>query len=492
MIVNGTLQRGRFGVAGEYGHMQVVPDGRRCECGNRGCWEQYASGNVLVREARELAAANSPVAHRILERAGGDVAAITGPLITEAARDGDPAARELFEEVGHWLGVGIANLAAALDPGTFVIGGGLSEAGDLLIGPARESFRRSLTGRRFRPEADDRAGAARQRGGPGRRRGPGPAVRPPVPPGPGPGAGPARPARAARYAVTAPLRMSNVDAAWLGMDSPDNLMMVTAVLRLEEPIDRERLEEVFAARGCSRATRSSRCGRCRRAARSSSRCGPTTRSSTSAGTSSTPAPWPTTTSLAGLVSGLLGTPLDMRHSPWQFHLVAVPAPDGSGPTSALVARLHHCIADGIALASVLLSLTDDRPGHRGRRRSRPMPPCSDPRRPGHQVPAHRRLARPASRSPGVDPLAPRTLRQAAESVRFGWRVLRTGSGAAARQPRPADPAVRPARHRQGRGLVAAAGPGSREAGRRGAGRHRQRRAARRDGRRAATALRRTR
>ena len=153
MIVNGTLQRGRFGVAGEYGHMQVVPDGRRCECGNRGCWEQYASGNVLVREARELATANSPVAHRILERAGGDIAAITGPLITEAARDGDPAARELFEEVGQWLGVGIANLAAAVDPGMFVIGGGLSEAGDLLIGPAREAFRRNLTGRRFRPEA---------------------------------------------------------------------------------------------------------------------------------------------------------------------------------------------------------------------------------------------------------------------------------------------------------------------------------------------------
>ena len=138
MIVNGTLHRGRFGVAGEYGHMQVVPDGRRCECGNRGCWEQYASGNVLVREARELAAANSPVAHRILEGAGGDIASITGPLITEAARDGDAAARELFEDVGNWLGVGMANLAAALDPGTFVIGGGLSEAGDLLIGTARE------------------------------------------------------------------------------------------------------------------------------------------------------------------------------------------------------------------------------------------------------------------------------------------------------------------------------------------------------------------
>src|SRR3954452_8532246 len=153
MIVNGALQSGRFGVAGEYGHMQVVPDGRRCECGNRGCWEQYASGNVLVREARELAAARSPVAHGILERARGDIDAITGPLITEAAQDGDPAARELFEEIGHWLGVGIANLAAAVAPGTFVIGGGVSEAGELLLAPARDAFRRTLTGRRFRPEA---------------------------------------------------------------------------------------------------------------------------------------------------------------------------------------------------------------------------------------------------------------------------------------------------------------------------------------------------
>ena len=153
ILTNGALQRGRFGVAGEFGHMQVVPQGRRCECGNRGCWEQYASGNVLVREARELAVAGSPMAHALLERAGGDPAAISGPLVTEVARAGDPAAIELFAEVGTWLGVGMANLAAALDPGVFVIGGGVSEAGELLLQPARESFQRSLTGRRYRPEA---------------------------------------------------------------------------------------------------------------------------------------------------------------------------------------------------------------------------------------------------------------------------------------------------------------------------------------------------
>src|SRR5918995_84484 len=63
ILNDGALQRGKFGIAGEFGHMQVVPGGHRCECGNRGCWEQYASGNALVREARELAASGSPVAH---------------------------------------------------------------------------------------------------------------------------------------------------------------------------------------------------------------------------------------------------------------------------------------------------------------------------------------------------------------------------------------------------------------------------------------------
>lgn len=78
---------------------------------------------------------------------------LTGPVITEAAREGDPTSRELLAEIGTWLGVGIANLAAAFDPGTFVIGGGVSAAGDLLLGPAREAFRRTLTGRGYRPEA---------------------------------------------------------------------------------------------------------------------------------------------------------------------------------------------------------------------------------------------------------------------------------------------------------------------------------------------------
>ena len=105
------------------------------------------------REGRELAAAGSPMAHRLLELAGGDPALLTGPLVTRAAQGGDQAAVELLTEVGQWLGVGLADLAAALDPGTFVVGGGVSDAGELVLGPAREAFRRTLTGRGYRPEA---------------------------------------------------------------------------------------------------------------------------------------------------------------------------------------------------------------------------------------------------------------------------------------------------------------------------------------------------
>lgn len=153
ILNDGALQRGKFGIAGEFGHMQVVPGGHRCECGNRGCWEQYASGNALTREARELALSGSPVAHNLLRAAEGDPRKINGPMVTALAKDGDPVAVELLEDVGRWLGIGLANLAAALDPGTFVIGGGVSDAGELLLAPAREAFKRTLTGRGFRPEA---------------------------------------------------------------------------------------------------------------------------------------------------------------------------------------------------------------------------------------------------------------------------------------------------------------------------------------------------
>ncbi len=152
IVIDGRPYRGRFGLAGEFGHMQVVPDGVRCDCGNRGCWEQYASGRVLMRRGREAAGAGTPLGRRLLEVAGG-VDCIQGAHVTDAARGGDEEARGWFADVGEWLGAGLAGLAAALDPGIIVVGGGLCEAGELLLGPARSSFARSLTGRGHRPEA---------------------------------------------------------------------------------------------------------------------------------------------------------------------------------------------------------------------------------------------------------------------------------------------------------------------------------------------------
>lgn len=156
LVVGGVLYRGAYGVGCEYGHMTVFPDGRRCACGNRGCWEMYASGTALARDARELADVSPVSAHRLMQLAEGDTQKLTGPLVTEAAREGDPAAVEIYTAMGRWLGRGLANLAAVIDPTVFVIGGGVSEAGDLLIKPARETFAESLTGRGFRPTADVR------------------------------------------------------------------------------------------------------------------------------------------------------------------------------------------------------------------------------------------------------------------------------------------------------------------------------------------------
>ncbi|THJ64843.1 ROK family protein [Arthrobacter echini] len=152
MVMDGRVERGRHGMAGEFGHQIIVPQGRSCECGNRGCWEQYASGNALGRKARDLAAARSPGARAVID-ASADGTPITGALVTELALAGDAASRALVDDVGQWLGLGLANLAAALDPGTFVIGGGLSGAGDLLLEPARRAFGENLTGRGFRPAA---------------------------------------------------------------------------------------------------------------------------------------------------------------------------------------------------------------------------------------------------------------------------------------------------------------------------------------------------
>ncbi len=156
IVLDGSLYRGRWGMGAELGHMQVVPEGRLCGCGNLGCWEQYASGNALVIEAREIAEADPGRATRLLEIAGGTPEQIEGQEVTEAARQGDSAALGAFAAMADWLAQGLCDLAAVLDPGCFVLGGGVSRAADLWIDRVREGFAANLTGRGHRPVADIR------------------------------------------------------------------------------------------------------------------------------------------------------------------------------------------------------------------------------------------------------------------------------------------------------------------------------------------------
>lgn len=136
LVNEGRLFRGSNGLAGEFGHVQVVPDGRECECGQTGCWEQYCSGRALLRAVRKHPEA--PVEP-------------TGLMVTAAAERREQWAISAFREIGTWLGTGAAGLVAALDPQIIIVGGGLSAAGDLLLAPARRAFELRLSGRGFRP-----------------------------------------------------------------------------------------------------------------------------------------------------------------------------------------------------------------------------------------------------------------------------------------------------------------------------------------------------
>lgn len=156
IVLGGELYRGAHGIGAEIGHIQLVPDGLLCGCGLRGCLEQYASGTALVREATALAKERPDDAAQLLALAGGEPAGITGPLVTQAARAGDPAAVASFEQVGRWLGDGLATLTSMLDPEVFVIGGGASEAGDLLLVPTAARLAEKITGKGHRPEPEVR------------------------------------------------------------------------------------------------------------------------------------------------------------------------------------------------------------------------------------------------------------------------------------------------------------------------------------------------
>jgi glucokinase len=151
IVIDDRVHVGAAGFAGEIGHMVVDPTGPPCPCGRSGCWERFASGAGLGVRAREAALAGR--LGEVVRMAGGDPESVRGEDVSAAAAAGDPAARRVIEEVGWWIGFGLANLACVVDAECFVLGGGVVEAGSVLIDSARAAFEEMVEGRDRRPLA---------------------------------------------------------------------------------------------------------------------------------------------------------------------------------------------------------------------------------------------------------------------------------------------------------------------------------------------------
>ena len=149
LVAGGRLQRGVNGFAGEYGHMVIDPAGPPCPCGQRGCWERYASGSGLARLAREAAIGRR--VNRVLEIAGGDPEAVRGEMVQQAAREGDADALAVIDDFGRWVALGLVGLANALDPERFVLGGGLAAGADLYLEPIQRWFSQLIYQPELRP-----------------------------------------------------------------------------------------------------------------------------------------------------------------------------------------------------------------------------------------------------------------------------------------------------------------------------------------------------
>ena len=152
VISDGAIRRGGFGIAGELGHIRVVREGKQCGCGRTGCVEQYASGTALLEAARTLSMSGDPAGKMLVTLKAGSKE-LSGEHVRHALAAKDPGTLALLREVGTFLGEAMGSMTAALDPEVYVIGGGLSEAGELLLQPIRESFLRELPAQGFRPVA---------------------------------------------------------------------------------------------------------------------------------------------------------------------------------------------------------------------------------------------------------------------------------------------------------------------------------------------------
>ncbi|MGD2135812.1 MAG: ROK family protein [Gemmatimonadales bacterium] len=148
IVIDGEIFHGATNIAGEVGHMSIDSTGRRCNCGNYGCLEAYASGSAIAARAIEGIEAGADTS--LPDLVDGDLAHVTAQVVYDAARDGDAYALEVIQDTARFLGTGVANLVNVFNPDIVVICGGVTAAGNRLFGPLQAEVAR----RAFRPAVE--------------------------------------------------------------------------------------------------------------------------------------------------------------------------------------------------------------------------------------------------------------------------------------------------------------------------------------------------
>ena len=140
IIINKKLFRGNSGTAGEIGHITVEPDGRKCNCGNYGCAETYIGVRHIVKETIDLL--KTKKSKYIVKLANNDIEQITPKLLSQAAEKGDVVAKKVWNNAGEKLGILLSDIIDFFNPDCIVLCGGISNAGDLIIKPAKEQIKK--------------------------------------------------------------------------------------------------------------------------------------------------------------------------------------------------------------------------------------------------------------------------------------------------------------------------------------------------------------
>ncbi len=150
IIIDGKLFEGRAGAGAEAGHMVIVVDGEKCNCGSRGCWETYASATALIRQtkaAMELPENKDSLMHQIAAEEG----KVSGKTAFVAAKKGDKGGQAVVDQYIKYIGVGLLNMANIFRPDAILIGGGISKEKDYLTAPLQKMMDTESYGGKFNP-----------------------------------------------------------------------------------------------------------------------------------------------------------------------------------------------------------------------------------------------------------------------------------------------------------------------------------------------------